>query len=205
MAEFPTEDVERIINEEIVRGHGNTLWTTPEARRRYQKLLAQLVIGERGRRAGLIGLLSSMFDAHYELAPYCTERERIFAFTSDAVPRLTSLLDMVRSIIGRTLSAEFFWPEDSMMSHEHGRTFLLMQHEQIGGECAQASLVGSSGKTVGLHSSRSVTLDGALQVCRYLLLARDEGLEFDEHYSRAQGMLRQASPLFAMPDDVTLQ
>jgi len=86
MAVFPAEEVERIINEEIVRGQGNTLWTKPQARRRYQKLLATLVLGKRARHDGLGDLLDSVFDAQYELSPYCSERERLFAFELDAGP-----------------------------------------------------------------------------------------------------------------------
>lgn len=204
MAVFPAEEVERIINEEIVRGQGNTLWTKPQARRRYQKLLATLVLGKRARHDGLGDLLDSVFDAQYELSPYCSERERLFAFELDAVRRLSEVQELVHGVIGRTLSAQIRWPADAVMPHDQGFAFLHTQFEQLNVERAQVQLAGVRGGTVALHSSRVITLDQSLQVCRYLLMTHAETLEFDEHYNVAQSLLRRSSPLFNMPEETTV-
>jgi len=200
MAAFPAGEVERIINEEIVRGQGTKLWTTPQARRRYQKMLATLVLGDRATTNDLSGLLDAVFDGHYELAPYCREREQMYAFAPDALGRLTTLLEQVRGVLGRTLSAQLYWPADAVIAREQGGAFLSMQHEQLGGELAHIAVISGRGGTVGFLASRAVTLDQSLQACRYLLMTQAESLEFDAHYDAAQRMLRQASPLFNMPD-----
>ena len=195
--DFPTDEIDGIIREEIIRGHETNLWTKPQARRRYQKLLAARVIGGRGEGDGVGVLVDAIFDAHYELSPYCTDSDRLFAFAPDATQRLVALLSLVRGILGRTLSAELLWPADSVMPHDQGREFLLMQHEQLRNELAQAvALGGARGGTVAFRSQRAVLLDQSLQVCRYLLMTGDESRVFDGHYTRAQRMLRQAGPLF---------
>jgi len=90
------------------------------------------------------------------------------------------------------------------MPHDQGFAFLHTQFEQLNVERAQVQLAGVRGGTVALHSSRVITLDQSLQVCRYLLMTHAETLEFDEHYNAAQSLLRRSSPLFNMPEETTV-
>lgn len=202
MADYPSDEIERIIQEEILRGHNTSLWTQPQARRRYQQLLAGLVVQSGDSRGKL---LADVFDAQYELAPYCTTRERMFVFTTDALVRLRELLRILRTTITAVLNARDSWPQDSRMSHDDGAAFLEIQLEQLQDELERSQQAHATGKSVGLHSGRAVTLDETLQVCKYLLLTTAESDEFDEHYGHAQQQMRNAGPLFHMPANSTLQ
>lgn len=202
MAQFPAEEIERIINEEILRGHGNTLWTTPQARRRYQMLLTRTVLAGRAESRPLTDLFRRIIDGHYELAPYCSDRERIFSFPANAATGIAAFFERLRSAIDATLALRSQWPPDALMPRESGEQFLRAQSEQLAGDSERLVMLARTGQRIGLHSERAVTLDQTLQVCRYLLLTAAESTLFDEYYGRAQAMLRAASPLFNAPPDM---
>ncbi len=204
MAVFPTDDVQRIIDEEILRGAGNTLWTKPKARLRYQVLLANLVIGDRHDRPQVMRLLADIFNAHYELSRFATDSDRIWGFAPDAIPGLMGFQKQVSGVFVGILNARDVWPADACVPLDGVQALLEDQVKSLDAEIKRATKALETNSPIGMHSRRAVQLDEALQAARYGLLTRTECLEFDDFYNRAQALLRQSAPLFDMRPDVSV-